>query len=77
MYLAFAHLLPATSFAYIGPGGGLSALGALVALVAVVLLAFLGFVWYPLKRLRRRFRHPETPAPRNRHSRPHPVGARK
>lgn len=42
--------------AYIGPGGGLSALGALVALVAAVVLAFLGFLWYPIKRLLRKRR---------------------
>jgi len=39
--------------AYVGPGGGISALGAVLAIVAAVLLAILGFVWYPVKRLLR------------------------
>lgn len=57
MPLAFLALfVPASTPAYIGPGGGLSALGALIALIAVVILAFIGFVWYPIKRLRRKFR---------------------
>lgn len=42
--------------AYIGPGGGLSALGALLALVAALVIAFFGFVWYPLRRFRRKWK---------------------
>ena len=46
-------LLSATpAFAYIGPGGGLSALGAVLALFAAVALAVVGFVWFPIKRMR-------------------------
>ena len=46
-------LLSATpAFAYIGPGGGLSALGAILALFAAVALAVVGFVWFPIKRMR-------------------------
>lgn len=45
--------------AYIGPGGGLSALGALLALVAGLVIAFVGFVWYPLRQVRRRRRQAE------------------
>lgn len=40
--------------AYIGPGGGLTAVGAFLALVACLVVAFIGFLWYPLKRLRRK-----------------------
>jgi hypothetical protein len=44
-------LLPFPVVAYVGPGGGITAIGALIALVAAVLFTFVGFVWYPLKRL--------------------------
>lgn len=44
------HALPATAYAYIGPGAGISAIGSLLALLAAVLLAIVGFVWYPAKR---------------------------
>lgn len=52
-----------SAFAYIGPGGGLSALGALLALVAGLAIAFFGFLWYPLRRMRRRRRQLVRPAP--------------
>lgn len=45
---------PVASYAYIGPGAGLSAIGALLALVATVAIAIFGFVWYPIKRLARK-----------------------
>lgn len=55
--------LPSISYAYIGPGAGLSAFGALFALVAAVVIAIFGFVWYPLKRLmRKRVKVSEEPA---------------
>ncbi|MGH8106402.1 MAG: hypothetical protein ACREO2_08780 [Arenimonas sp.] len=47
-------LVPASAFAYIGPGTGLSAIGSLLALLATVLVVIFGFVWYPLKRLMRK-----------------------
>ncbi|MFQ5622525.1 MAG: hypothetical protein ACE5FS_03925 [Paracoccaceae bacterium] len=46
-----AAALPATAFAYIGPGAGLSAIGTLLAVAGAVLLAIVGFIWYPVKRL--------------------------
>ncbi|WP_421708023.1 hypothetical protein [Algihabitans sp.] len=46
----FASATPA--LAYIGPGGGLSALGAILALFAAAGLALVGFVWFPIKRMR-------------------------
>ena len=49
-----AAFLPSASYAYIGPGAGLSAIGAFLALIAAVAVAIFGFVWYPLKRLARR-----------------------
>ncbi len=42
-----------STYAYIGPGGGLTALGAILALVAVIVVTFFGFLWYPIKRLRK------------------------
>jgi len=39
------------SYAYIGPGIGLSAIGSFVALVAGLLATIIGFIWYPIKRL--------------------------
>ena len=42
--------------AYIGPGGGLSAIGVLLAVVVGIVVAVLGFVWYPLKRVMRNLR---------------------
>ncbi|MGP1254111.1 MAG: hypothetical protein ACTS10_06855 [Kiloniellales bacterium] len=52
--LSGALLLFSTTpaFAYIGPGGGLSALGAILALFAAAALAVVGFVWFPIKRMR-------------------------
>jgi hypothetical protein len=44
------------SFAYVGPGAGLSAIGAFLALIAAVLTAVVGFIWYPIKRVVRFFR---------------------
>lgn len=48
--------------AYIGPGGGLTAIGAIIAVIAVVIVIFFGFLWYPIKRLRKKWqsRHNET-----------------
>ena len=55
--IAFADGLGTTfgalNLAYIGPGGGLSALGALLAIVAGSIIALFGFVWYPIKRILR------------------------
>ena len=50
---AAACLLLQSELAYIGPGGGLSAIGAFLALVFAILIAIFGFVWYPVKRLLR------------------------
>lgn len=38
------------SFAYIGPGAGLSALGALIAVIGGVAATIFGLLWYPIKR---------------------------
>lgn len=48
--------------AYIGPGAGLSAIGSALALIGAVLLMIVGFVWYPVKRLMKRKKAPETEA---------------
>ena len=44
------------ALAYVGPGGGLTAIGALIALIGVVLYTFFGFIWFPLKRLFKKMR---------------------
>lgn len=49
--LATSHSL---ELAYVGPGGGLSAIGALLAIVAGLAAAVFGFIWYPLKRMLRK-----------------------
>lgn len=54
--LVAAALFSPSAHAYIGPGGGLSAIGALLALLLGLTIAFIGFVWYPLRRMRRRRR---------------------
>jgi hypothetical protein len=53
---AFALLAAEPAHAYIGPGGGLTAIGALLALIAAVVVTFFGFLWYPIKRFRKRRR---------------------
>ena len=56
--LAFSLVALAASnaLAYVGPGAGISAVGALLGLLAALALVLFGFVWYPVKRLRRRYR---------------------
>jgi hypothetical protein len=49
-------LLPATTFAYVGPGAGLTAIGTILALISAVLLSIVGFVWYPIKRILRKLK---------------------
>jgi hypothetical protein len=49
--LTLTLTLPLPAFAYLGPGGGITAIGALIALVLAVLYTFFGFIWFPLKRL--------------------------
>jgi len=38
------------TFAYIGPGAGISAIGSAIAFIGVILLLFIGFFWYPVKK---------------------------
>lgn len=52
------------SYAYIGPGAGLSAIGSALALLGGLLLAVVGFLWYPLKRLFRKRQQPGTTSER-------------
>ncbi len=56
---ALCGVLVSPAWAYIGPGSGLSAIGAFLAAVVGLAVALFGFVWYPIKRLRRKFRKPE------------------
>jgi hypothetical protein len=54
---------PEPAMAYIGPGGGMSAIGVFLALAAGIIAALLGFVWYPVKRLIRKVKQSQRPAP--------------
>lgn len=53
--------LPLPAFAYLGPGGGITAIGALIAIVLAVLYTFFGFIWFPLKRLFKKIRGKQQP----------------
>ena len=52
--LLFSLLLSNTSFAYIGPGAGITTIGAAIAFVVVLILLFVGFLWYPIKKIMNR-----------------------
>ena len=56
--LLLVSIFPRPAMAYVGPGGGLSAIGVFFAVVAVVIVAIFGFVWYPIKRLMRKWKKP-------------------
>jgi len=65
LFLAMT-IAPASAYAYVGPGAGLTAIGTVLSLLGALFLAVLGFVWYPLKRLIKGRRKPAaapTPSP--------------
>jgi hypothetical protein len=45
---------PATAFAYVGPGAGLSIIGSLLAFFAAIVIGIFGFLWFPIRRLLRK-----------------------
>jgi hypothetical protein len=49
-----ALVVPATAFAYVGPGLGVGAITAFFGAVFAVLAGIVGVIWYPIKRLLRR-----------------------
>ena len=49
--ILFSLLLSNSSFAYIGPGAGITTIGAALAFVVVLILLFVGFLWYPIKKI--------------------------
>lgn len=51
------------SFAYIGPGVGLSALGALLAVIGGVAATIFGLLWYPIKRFLKKKKGTQEPDP--------------
>ncbi|MGE0231969.1 MAG: hypothetical protein AB7O39_03470 [Flavobacteriaceae bacterium] len=51
--LIAAFAFPATAFAYVGPGAGLSLLGALWALVAAIAAAIVMIVAWPVRKMLR------------------------
>lgn len=44
-------LLPSPAYAYVGPGGVITAIGAALALLVAIVASIVGFLWYPLKRV--------------------------
>lgn len=46
--------LPDTSFAYVGPGAGLSIIGSLLAFLAAIVVGIFGFLWFPIRRFLRK-----------------------
>jgi hypothetical protein len=54
------------ALAYIGPAPTLTVIGTILAVLGMIVLAIFGFIWYPIKRLRAKFRQsgPSEPAPR-------------
>lgn len=62
-YLAFMILITAEpAYAYVGPGGGISAIGSLIALISAVFLALVGFLWFPIKRLIKSMKKSQPPS---------------
>ena len=56
-YCVFALLLlavPSLSFAYVGPGAGITFLGALWAVITAIVLAMGGFLVWPIRAFIRR-----------------------
>jgi hypothetical protein len=49
----YVSITPGIAHAYIGPGGGVSAVGAFIALLGTIIFMIIGFLWYPIKRIRR------------------------
>lgn len=47
-------LIPVTSFAYVGPGAGISFLGALWAVITAIVLAVGGFLAWPIRNMMRK-----------------------
>ena len=45
---------PATAFAYVGPGAGLSIIGSLLAFLAAIVVGIFGFLWFPIRRFLRK-----------------------
>jgi hypothetical protein len=50
--------VPATAFAYVGPGLGAGTLAVVLGVIGSILLAVFALVWYPLKRLFNRRKPP-------------------
>ena len=54
LILSLMLALPATAFAYVGPGAGLSIIGSLLAFLAAIVVGIFGFLWFPIRRLIRK-----------------------
>ncbi len=54
-------MVPAISFAYVGPGAGITALGALWALIATVVFTLGGLLIWPIRALMKRWKKSGVP----------------
>lgn len=54
LVLAGLLIYPVVSFAYVGPGAGITALGALWALIATVVITLVGLLIWPIRALMKR-----------------------
>jgi predicted permease len=57
LLLALMLVLPATVFAYVGPGAGLSIIGSVLAFAAAIIVGIFGFLWFPIRRILRKRKH--------------------
>ena len=53
-YIIISILLISISFAYVGPGAGISFLGALWAVIVAIFLAVGGFLAWPIRAMMRK-----------------------
>jgi hypothetical protein len=56
LFAAFITSAPATAFAYVGPGAGLTMFGSAVALIMVIFIVLLGLILWPIRAIQRRKR---------------------
>ena len=65
LVLAGLLVYPAVSFAYVGPGAGITALGALWALIATVVITLVGLLIWPIRALMKRKKQSGGPVEKN------------
>jgi hypothetical protein len=58
--LLLASTLSSSVFAYIGPGLGAGTVGVILGVIGSIFLALFAIFWYPLKRLFKKFKKPQS-----------------